>query len=396
LTLRQRNDLNDYHPSWTEPQSPDASAVIVRTPAGTRFDITAPALAAELGEGVRVMKLNRGTFDTMPLSLITTRTVESLGALLGTDLNVLRFRPNLVIEAFGAAAYPEENRRTDHGRHVVDSDHGRDRRVSSTSTRSPPAAIDGAQRYHRPGGRVDTGRGRPGMLRSAIPFCGVKDPPRLLATIAPSGPELRGRLVTWCGAFHGVAAQKNDHRGPFHAGHHVSPPSRPTPVQRDFTRPWASPDQADGELRCAGDLHLYYATRRAVVDLLSSSQLASRRPPGHMTTTTALAWDQLGWWHDRFKLGVDSERPRTRDGRRSSPSMIGGMLIDQWPPLRSSLRLGQGGRHSFRLRGWGLRTITLAGSSRPVSRHADRVIGMKLTGRTATDRDSAVSSSSAS
>ena len=42
------------------------------------------------------------------MSLITTRTVESLGALLGTDLNVLRFRPNLVIEAFGAAAFPED------------------------------------------------------------------------------------------------------------------------------------------------------------------------------------------------------------------------------------------------------------------------------------------------
>jgi MOSC domain-containing protein len=108
LTLRQRNDLNDYHPCWTERERPDASAVIVRTPAGARFDVTAPALAAELGEGVRVMKLNRGTFDTMPLSLITSRTVESLGAVLGTDLNVLRFRPNLVIEAFGAAAFPED------------------------------------------------------------------------------------------------------------------------------------------------------------------------------------------------------------------------------------------------------------------------------------------------
>ena len=74
LTLRQRNDLNDYHPSWTERERPDASAVIVRTPAGARFDVTAPALAAELGEGVRVMKLNRGTFDTMPLSLTVGTT----------------------------------------------------------------------------------------------------------------------------------------------------------------------------------------------------------------------------------------------------------------------------------------------------------------------------------
>ena len=93
---------------WTEPERPDASAVMVRTPAGAQYDVTAPALAAELGAGVRVMKLDRGTFDTLPLSLITTRTVESLAALQGTDLNVLRFRPNLVIEAIGDAAFPED------------------------------------------------------------------------------------------------------------------------------------------------------------------------------------------------------------------------------------------------------------------------------------------------
>jgi uncharacterized protein YcbX len=108
LTLRQRNDLNDYRPSWTDPERPDASAVVVRTPAGARFDVTAPALAAELGAGVRVMKLHRGTFDAMPLSLITTSTIQRLGALLGAEPNMLRFRPNLVIEAFGSAAFPED------------------------------------------------------------------------------------------------------------------------------------------------------------------------------------------------------------------------------------------------------------------------------------------------
>ena len=108
LTLRQRNDLNDYHPYWTEPERPDTSGLLVRTPAGDQFEVTAPALAAELGDGVRVMKLDRGTFDTLPLSLITTRTVANLGDLLGTDLDVRRFRPNLVIEAFGTAAYPED------------------------------------------------------------------------------------------------------------------------------------------------------------------------------------------------------------------------------------------------------------------------------------------------
>ncbi len=108
LTLRQRNDLNDYHPYWVEPERPDASAVIVRTPTGARLDVTAPALAAELGHGVRVMKLDRGTFDTMPLSLISTRSIDSIGGLLDTDLDVRRFRPNLVIEPFGEAAFPED------------------------------------------------------------------------------------------------------------------------------------------------------------------------------------------------------------------------------------------------------------------------------------------------
>lgn len=108
LTLRQRNDLNDYHPRWVEPDRPDASAVKVRTPSGSEFDVTAPALAAELGDGVQALKLDRGTFDTMPLSLITTQSVENISSLIGTDLNVLRFRPNLVIESFGAQAFSED------------------------------------------------------------------------------------------------------------------------------------------------------------------------------------------------------------------------------------------------------------------------------------------------
>ena len=42
-----------------------------------------PALAASLGEGVRVIKQNRGVFDAMPLSLITTQSIAELGELVG-------------------------------------------------------------------------------------------------------------------------------------------------------------------------------------------------------------------------------------------------------------------------------------------------------------------------
>lgn len=109
LTLRHHNTLNTYRPMWTDPARPESSAVVVETPAGERLAVTSRVLAAELGNGVRVMKANRGTFDTFPLSLITTSTVRDLGALLGVDLDVRRFRPNLVVEAFGAAAFPEDD-----------------------------------------------------------------------------------------------------------------------------------------------------------------------------------------------------------------------------------------------------------------------------------------------
>jgi uncharacterized protein YcbX len=108
LTLRQRPHLGQYRPSFVEPNRPDASRTMVRTPAGNDFDVVEPALASELGEGVRVLKQDRGTFDTMPLSIITTRSVTRLGALIGQELDVLRFRPNLLIEAAGDEMFPED------------------------------------------------------------------------------------------------------------------------------------------------------------------------------------------------------------------------------------------------------------------------------------------------
>lgn len=106
LTIRQRNDLWGYQPEFLEPDRPDASPTVVRTPAGKEFDVVDPALAAELGDGVRVVRHNRGVFDTMPLSLISTQTVAALGAMVGRPLAPLRFRPNLLVDAGGD--FPEE------------------------------------------------------------------------------------------------------------------------------------------------------------------------------------------------------------------------------------------------------------------------------------------------
>jgi uncharacterized protein len=107
LTIRERPELAHYRPRFAEPERPDASPTLVRTPSGDDLDVADPALAAELGPGVRVIKQNRGVFDTMPLSLLTTQTLAGLGRLVGSEPAVGRFRPNLLVDATGSD-FPED------------------------------------------------------------------------------------------------------------------------------------------------------------------------------------------------------------------------------------------------------------------------------------------------
>lgn len=100
LTLRERGDMSHYLPSFVEPERPDESSLVVRTPDGAPFDIDDPRLAADLDQdGVRVIKQDRGIFDTFPLSLLTTRSLVRLSDSVGAQLDVRRFRPNILVQA---------------------------------------------------------------------------------------------------------------------------------------------------------------------------------------------------------------------------------------------------------------------------------------------------------
>jgi uncharacterized protein YcbX len=107
LTIREQPGLRHHVPRFTEPERPEQSPAVVRTPGGEELDVADPALAASLGEGVRLIKQNRGVFDWLPLSLISTDSVARLGAVVGRDLAVQRFRPNLLVEA-SDGAFPED------------------------------------------------------------------------------------------------------------------------------------------------------------------------------------------------------------------------------------------------------------------------------------------------
>jgi hypothetical protein len=109
LTLRDREDMSHYRPSFVEPARPDKSPVAVRTPSGGIFDVTDPALGAALCPGgAQVIKQDRGIFDTFPLSLIMTRTIARLGEMTGAQLDIQRFRPNILVAAAEEAPFAED------------------------------------------------------------------------------------------------------------------------------------------------------------------------------------------------------------------------------------------------------------------------------------------------
>jgi uncharacterized protein YcbX len=108
LTIRENPRMWAYQPRLADPGRPDACVTLVRTPSGAELDVADPALAEELGHGARVLRQNRGIFDTAPLSLITTQTVEAVGGMVGAALDPLRFRPNLLVEAAGGEPFAED------------------------------------------------------------------------------------------------------------------------------------------------------------------------------------------------------------------------------------------------------------------------------------------------
>ena len=108
LTIRERPEMGHYRASFAQPDRPEISTTVVRTPGGEELDVVDPALAAELGHGARVIKQNRGVFDTAPLSLITTGSIGALGEIVDKNLETQRFRPNLLVEAAAGAPFAED------------------------------------------------------------------------------------------------------------------------------------------------------------------------------------------------------------------------------------------------------------------------------------------------
>src|SRR5215469_11930897 len=73
----------------------------VRTPDGREMAVFGAELAEEVERlyraPVEMMQLRHGIFDDACISLIASDTVREIGRLAGLDLDIRRFRPNLVV-----------------------------------------------------------------------------------------------------------------------------------------------------------------------------------------------------------------------------------------------------------------------------------------------------------
>ena len=82
----------------------------VRTPDG-EYQAGDPELRQKLshaaGEGIRLLQVGRGTFDFMPVSVLSTATMRLSAARFGAPIDVRRFRANILIETPEGEPYRE-------------------------------------------------------------------------------------------------------------------------------------------------------------------------------------------------------------------------------------------------------------------------------------------------
>jgi len=84
----------------------------VRTPEGEELDLRGQRLQQEIsdayGSQVEIMQLDQGIFDEAKVSVISIATINAIGQETGTNLDVARFRPNILIETLDGRAFEED------------------------------------------------------------------------------------------------------------------------------------------------------------------------------------------------------------------------------------------------------------------------------------------------
>jgi len=111
LTARDLAELLLYKPNIEETSG--EIEVTVTTPAGRKWPVESEELRREIeqrsGRSLFLLRQSRGSFDAAPISLISLQTVRQIAQESETEANARRFRPNLLIDLQGGAAFEESS-----------------------------------------------------------------------------------------------------------------------------------------------------------------------------------------------------------------------------------------------------------------------------------------------
>lgn len=102
LTARELPNLMQYQPYFVTPDSPINSKIRVKTLAGEDVALESDELLQDLSsiynKKISLLKLKRGTFDCMPVSIISSSSLATFEKHFAAPLDSRRFRSNIVIE----------------------------------------------------------------------------------------------------------------------------------------------------------------------------------------------------------------------------------------------------------------------------------------------------------
>lgn len=111
LTASRLPELLLYKP-FGEAEDDKDLPTHVRTPDGAELELKSDDLQTEIslrhGSPVQLMQLKQGVFDEAAVSLIDVATVREVEREANRRLDILRFRPNIVIESQGAEPFAED------------------------------------------------------------------------------------------------------------------------------------------------------------------------------------------------------------------------------------------------------------------------------------------------
>jgi uncharacterized protein YcbX len=112
LTASKFPELLLYEPFGGGTSSPEGPATHVRTPAGAEFELMDPALDQELsrrsGHEIQMMHHRHGIFDDGCVSILAASTLRAIEQEAGRELDVRRFRPNIVVHTESSRPFGED------------------------------------------------------------------------------------------------------------------------------------------------------------------------------------------------------------------------------------------------------------------------------------------------